>query len=133
MPKCPLPNRLPKVRSFKEFDGDVDPMLSWYPGAGEKRRPGVVIVEDQLSAMKVATRGIDSVALLGTHMNHQMVREMQRYGQSPYLLALDEDATERAFKLARTWGMGFSNFRVVVLYQDLKDVDNILQALGFLA
>jgi hypothetical protein len=41
------------------------------------------------------------------------------------LLALDEDATATAFRIAEKWAMAFDDMRVVILSRDLKDEDNL--------
>jgi hypothetical protein len=86
--------------------------------------PGaVVLVEDQLSAIKVAQleQVAYSVALLGTHLNVERVREIALLRPETVYLALDADATSLAFKHAREFGLAFKKIRVVILEQDLKD------------
>jgi hypothetical protein len=133
MPKCPLPAVLPKFRSY--LHEDKDPMLCWYtPSMAGDLWPvtgTVVLVEDQVSAMKCATRGCVGVALMGAELNHDKVREIQRYGGTgDVVIALDEDATNKALKMARKWGAGLRNCRVAILDKDLKDSESIMQALG---
>ena len=92
----------------------------------------LVVVEDQISAMKVAQIGVASVALGGTGVNLAKVREWTSIGAQSVLLALDADATDQAFRIARKWHPAFDHLRVVMLEQDLKDSDNddILSILG---
>lgn len=129
-PTCPLPRVMPKFMSYKHEEG---PLLSWYvPDKNVESLAGIaVLCEDQVSAMKCATRGCVGVALMGTDMDHAKVREIQRYTH-PYdvVIALDEDATEKAFRLARTWGAGLRNCRVAILDEDLKDSESLLTVLG---
>jgi hypothetical protein len=83
----------------------------------------VVIVEDQLSAMKVAQAGFVGVALMGTHLEAGRVREIAMQSQaSEVIIALDNDASAVAFRMARDWGLAFKQVRVVMLERDLKDV-----------
>lgn len=81
----------------------------------------LVIVEDQVSAMRLLSSGYKAVALLGTTLNLSRVREIQRESKR-VILALDEDATAKAFKLAQQWGPAFDYFRVAILDMDIKDM-----------
>lgn len=106
------------------------PFMSYYPV-----RHGcttTVIVEDQLSAIKCAQVGIPAWALLGTHMDHNKVREIASLVPKEVLFALDPDATANAFTMARDWGLAFNKCRVALLQRDLKDtpVSDIPSTLG---
>lgn len=81
----------------------------------------VVLVEDQLSAVKAQAAGIGAVALMGTHLSADKVREIAMLRPREVIIALDADATGQAFSHARTWGMAFNKVRVAVLEQDIKD------------
>jgi hypothetical protein len=122
----------PKSITYKSEEG---PLLSWYRG-----KPGddtvdiesrsiyewpqrLVIVEDQISAMRVAQDkpGCDAVALLGTALNAEKISEIQAQ-HSRVIIALDADATRIAFQHARRWASAFESFRVVILTKDIKDL-----------
>ena len=94
-----------------------------YTHRGSAHRDTVVIVEDQLSAMKVAeaSTSIYGVALLGSLLNVEKVREIQRLRPEEVILALDADATATSFKYAREFGLAFPRMRVAILERDLKD------------
>jgi DNA primase len=95
------------------------PWLAWYtsPIIGKN-----VIVEDQLSAIRlVSTTGGRAIALLGTDLNQEKVSEIAKHCKE-VTLALDKDATAKAFKLASLWGNAFEKFTVVRLEQDIKDM-----------
>lgn len=111
------------------------PVQSFYPAlvyASEpelgEQRP-LVIVEDQLSAIKTAQAGYNVMALLGqpgspnvrSYSGHDRVREMQSLKPESVIVALDADATEAAFQFARKWGLAFPKIRVAMLERDLKD------------
>jgi hypothetical protein len=83
----------------------------------------VVIVEDQLSAMKVveANNNVYAVALLGSLLNLEKVREIQQLRGSEVIFALDADATALSFRYARDFGLAFPKARVAILEKDLKD------------
>ena len=120
----------PKAVTYMHADS---PTQSWY--RTDSRLGGfkkLVLVEDMLSAMKVAQNGVDSVALLGTQLDARKVREISQYRPSEVIIALDEDATDQAFKLAKKWGLAFPKVRVAILEQDIKDTDNedVAEVLG---
>ena len=96
----------------------VGPTLAWYPVSGESR---LVLVEDQMSALRAQEEGVSACALLGTDLDNDKVREIAMVRPTEVIIALDADATESAFKLARKWGLAFPKTRVAVLERDLKD------------
>lgn len=88
----------------------------------------LVLVEDPLSAIKLVGEGYDSVALLGTPVNPDMVRVAELASRANLwdretILALDADATDKAFAFVRQYGSAFRNIRIAILEQDLKDTD----------
>lgn len=118
----------PKARTFPHVR---EPMQSFYLGGGNTGDL-LVVVEDPVSAIKVAQLGVNCVALLGTTVNADKVREWSLLKPKQVLIALDEDATDVAFKIGRKWGLAFEKTRVVCLDFDLKDTDleDILDILG---
>lgn len=106
------------------------PLQSWYV-----RNPELplVLVEDQLSAIKVASQGdiADAMAFLGVPRGGNCangfarVREITReVAKRPeVVVALDADATADAFAFVRNWGAAFPSIRVAILEQDLKDTE----------
>jgi hypothetical protein len=104
------------------------PTQSWYlpiPYEHSLRVMGanhVVLVEDCISAMKVAQAGYTGVALLGVGLDANKVREIAMQKPTEVMIALDADATDIAFKMARQWGLAFPKTRVIVLEHDLKDM-----------
>jgi hypothetical protein len=91
----------------------------------------VVVVEDYISALKVAQDGWIGVALMGTTMNGDRAREIYQLRPTEVVIALDKDATENAFRMAREWGLSWPKTRVAMLEQDLKDTskDDITEVL----
>ena len=96
-----------------------EPMLAWY--LPDEWRGPLVLVEDQMSAIKLCDCSIRACALLGTELNAEKVHEIQGVSLD-VVLALDADATSQAFKLARRWASAFQMFRVEVLTKDVKDM-----------
>ena len=129
-----------KACTYMHEDG---PLLSWYginqemveymPGKVSRWPVGVVVlVEDQISAMKVAQAGHVSAALLGCNLTADKVREIAQQVPIRVVIALDADATETAFTMARKWHAAFDSLRVAILKEDLKDSpeEDILTILG---
>lgn len=116
------------MRKFGNFDGPKavtykttdQPFQAWYLPECCKQ---VVVVEDQLSALRCWQLGYGAVALLGTNLNRAKFDEIQavaqRIGATP-LLALDRDAFTVALRYAKKYG----RLSVVLLERDLKDCDN---------
>lgn len=105
----------PKAISYKATDM---PWQAWYYGQRVGDLAPVVVVEDQLSAMRAYQLGYVGCALLGTNMNREKAAEIRQYaGERQVLLALDADATSKAIGYARqyTW------LQVRRLTKDLKD------------
>tara|TARA_R110000787_G_scaffold5761_1_gene20693 strand:- start:7826 stop:8650 length:825 start_codon:yes stop_codon:yes gene_type:complete len=95
-----------------------------YPRANvwNMRYDSVVLVEDIISAIRIA-QFRPAVALLGTHMTQGMVNEL-RQGYAHATVALDPDATTKAFKMARKFSGFFEkgmDFRP--LLADPKDIE----------
>ena len=111
-----------KALTYLEVDG---PVQSWYRVDSDAK--GVVLVEDCISAMRLVSYvpELDAVALLGTGLNAEKVREIQQVAHNvPVCIALDADATGQAFAMARKWGSAFMSCRVVVLDKDIKDMSD---------
>ena len=91
-----------------------------------------VVVEDIPSAVRVNMSGVNAVALLGTLVNEDKAIEIARYAPRPVVIALDQDATARAFQIARKFGLLWDHYRVLPLNKDFKDMteDEIQQKLG---
>lgn len=116
---APMPGRqdCPKSLIYMESSG---PVQSWYYHHGQLP---FVLVEDQLSAIKLYASGIaNAVALLGTYIDAERVREIAMLHPKEVIIALDSDATSRAFLAAKKWGLAFRKIRVAMLSKDLKDI-----------
>lgn len=90
------------------------PWIGWYERAYIGSDSPVLVVEDQISAIK-ASRVYLSVALLGTHLDLEKVSEIGRKaGQRVVLLALDKDATAKAIDYVNEFKF-FTNDRFVAI------------------
>lgn len=102
----------PKVISHTEKGA-----MAWYIN---HTTPGIIIVEDQLSAVR-ASRYLSSVALLGTNLSEERVAEIRRTGNSPVYLALDNDAISSAVKYVVKY-RSVLPLQLVRLDKDIKDM-----------
>lgn len=114
-----------KALTFQERRGPLQAFYKAHGGPGVLHQ-ALVVVEDQLSAMKVAEVGFNAVALLGVPGNNgdlgaDRVRELSTYPVEQVIVALDADATSNALLFARKWGYSFRKLRVAILERDLKD------------
>lgn len=114
------------------------PVQSYYRSVGTTRT--TVIVEDQLSAIKASVAGFNAWAMLGMPVSENLtgyngadrVREIASLQPQEVVVALDADATDKAFWFARKWGLAFNSIRVAILERDIKDTPlaDIPAALG---
>ena len=113
------------------YPASTEPMLAWYPSPSHVDGH-LVVVEDQISAMKVSQCGVHSVALLGNGMNVEIVRDIVRQKPKIVTIALDPGAEGQAQNLAKKWGLYFNRTRVALLEADPKDIpaDDLLSELG---
>lgn len=107
-----LSNQQPKSKLHVESGA-----LSWYIN---RTTPGVIIVEDQFSAIR-ASDYLSSVALLGTHFNEDNAYYIKKHARGPVYLALDADAWNQAVRLV-VQHRGILPMRLVKLPKDLKDM-----------
>jgi len=107
-----LDGRQPKVVSYTDKGA-----IAWYTN---RTTDGVIIVEDQLSAVR-ACRYLTSVALLGTNLSYKNINEIKDLGLSPVFLALDNDAITKAIKFVQQY-RSVLPIRLVRLDKDIKDM-----------
>lgn len=98
-----------------------EPWMSWHRRAASSFKSPLVLVEDQLSAIKVS-RHFPAVALLGTELTYLKMQELL-YGCNIELkvLALDRDAFGKSLGLLEKWKLYMGgNFSALCLSKDLK-------------
>ncbi len=105
-----------KVLTFKEDDGLE--LMGWYISNYENTE--AILVEDQVSAMKLFALNLNSISLIGTHLNTSRMYEILGYF-SKICIALDKDATQRALTFREKFGLFCTDFRVQILERDVKD------------
>jgi hypothetical protein len=104
------------VHSYKIVD---EPWLCWYRTSFRD----VVVVEDQISALKVA-KYATSVALLGTHLSQEKIDEIRNVAKTGKIwLALDKDASNRTFEYLKQYRLYCNgNLNGLMLSKDIKDM-----------
>lgn len=110
----------PKTKVYLSNADDVS--LSWHLPQSPTATRRVFVVEDQVSAAKVAQAGYAGVALMGAYLGEEKVKEISHWKPSQVAIALDADATGEAFKAVRRWGLAFPKTKILVLGQDIKDM-----------
>lgn len=118
-----FPPEGPKAITYRSSWGPVQSHYGVHMGP-------LVVVEDQISAIKLASHGYGSVALLGTpadvvgtYGGSDRVAELASRARThdEVIVALDSDATDAAFMFVRKWGSAFRRIRVAILSRDIKD------------
>ena len=93
--------------------------ISWYR---EHPNAGTVIVEDVPSAVR-ASKYSNSLALCGTGVGTSRAVEIAEYATRPIIVALDQDATAEAFRIARKWALLWGDVKVLPLQKDIKNME----------
>jgi hypothetical protein len=89
----------PKSRTYLETPTTV--RAGWYHSL---REDIVVIVEDQVSAMRITELGLTGYAILGTHLNQEHINDLMQWKNGKrYILALDPDAIQTSLRHMRRW------------------------------
>lgn len=112
------------IKSLVFPTSSEEPMISWeFPG--EDYAPGVVVVEDWLSAKKVADSGMKAVALLGTFIDLERAYEIKQFNDynGPICLALDRGTMPMMVKYRDKFGIIWGDdVEIWSLKDDLKYV-----------
>lgn len=115
----PLPdsNHGPKSLTYCPDDSK----LAWY--ARHTQVP-LIIVEDQVSALRLYSMGFSAVALLGTNMSLRDAGKIAAHKTPTTVLALDPDARLKQHWLILEYSVLFQNrLRGALLGMDAKDYD----------
>ena len=93
---------------------------SWYM---RKNAEYTVIVEDQISAMRIWQLGWTAVALLGTNLSADKLKEIKQFASGQVLLVLDKDAFSLACKYTQR-NYSLLPMKAILLGRDIKDIDD---------
>jgi hypothetical protein len=108
-----------RKRKSLHFTSTPGPVISWYWHGDSKR---VILVEDPVSAVKLAALGFSAVALLGTSMSPEGAWEVASMKPERVTLALDEDAADAMARLKKWYGLLWAQVDCVYLRKDVKDM-----------
>ena len=103
----------PKTLHYREIN---EQWIGWF--TSDTSKYPVVLVEDCISAIKISRHFI-AVALMGTNISLDDIMEVSKFNDN-IVLALDRDATEKAFAYQRKFKYIAPHMRVVALQRDLK-------------
>lgn len=113
------------TRTFDEpkrcytFRATAQPWLDWWPSI---MREDTIIVEDCLSACRLAGTGYSSVALLGTGITVEQAKEIDFHSAGRIYLALDNDAFAKSLKLVKRHAH-ILQMQPILLQQDIKNME----------
>ena len=79
-------------------------------------------MEDIPSAVR-ASCYTNSIALCGTGIGLTRAEEIAEYAPRPIIVALDQDATAEAFRIARKWALLWGDVKVLPLQKDIKNME----------
>ena len=110
-------------KAWKFIKDDESSQASWYrcKRHSKKNSDQLVVVEDMLSAVRL-TPHCDSVALLGTNLLRPVIQAIKQHRYETVWLALDDDATRKAFSLVRRFQSELPNMNVMYLAKDIKNM-----------
>jgi len=102
------------------YKATAQPWLDWW--AADAENQPIVVVEDTISACRLAGLGYPSVALLGTSISNPQAQEISKIAdRRPVYLALDRDAFVKALHLAKRHAH-IVQFLPVCLTEDIKNM-----------
>lgn len=109
----------PKALTYKARGGA---WCHWTPKRLGSLAGSLVIVEDYISALRVQQLRTRAVALLGTHCSAAIEAELAHAKADRVVIALDNDATQKAYEMAWQLRSSLKHVTVAVLERDLKDL-----------
>lgn len=81
-----------------------------------------ILVEDWISAQRIALLGYRGVCLLGTELTDDKVKDLKSAGFDKVAIALDPDAYAKSIKIADKYRLFFKSFKVIQTPADPKDM-----------
>ena len=117
----------PEFDVLKTFNGtkaysytfqDSRELMAWYRTNHSISHEWCFVVEDQVSAMKIASLGYNSVALVGTTLNDNRINELRAEFQNVCII-LDGDAFRKALGYIKKYWFFFN--KIIGLYSGPHD------------
>jgi hypothetical protein len=110
----------PKNRIVKTDENALT--LSWYDSRENIFNDVLVIVEDQISALRMS-KFCMCVALLGTHLSEDKVVDiLKKAAHCSVYVALDNDAQSTIARAIAKYSPLFNEFKALMLTKDIKDM-----------
>ena len=115
---------MPKALTYLK-DVQTPRLAFYYPLLRYEPDLDLVIVEDQVSAMKIArlSEDIAAVALLGNSLDIQGATKILSTKPRTVTIWLDPDMNSKAFEINAEFGGSFPGTRVILSPADPKDSD----------
>lgn len=110
------PGVRPKVLTY--LDDTSYHLGSWYLHTSGVER--IALVEDQVSAARLSGY-VTTVALMGTHLHHDLLMFLARHRVQHLFIVLDSDAFDKAVKMSQGISPYFPKTTVVPLDVDIKN------------
>jgi len=124
------PDITPKTLTVRH-DGCEEDLMGWHYPAVDKSPGDVVVVEDAVSARRIAEIGLLSVSLNGTGCSLARAAEISRNVRRVWW-ALDADAAKQSLRYSKEYGALFESSHVLIPEKDYKDMTHmkLLHSLG---
>lgn len=108
------------------YPSDSNALWLHFPVGMQWRGGAVWLVEDVISATRIAQAGADAVALMGTYLSQEGAQHLHRLGKRRIFVALDPDTWSKpcptAVTLASKIALFFDLVRPVHITKDPKDM-----------
>ncbi len=106
-------------KALVEMKSEEETKACWYKM--KRKSPTLVVVEDQMSALKLAPH-THTLALLGTHISDAVLEEIVAGDYMAVYITLDPDATYEAIKLQLKFRNKIKGLLVATCPRDPKDL-----------
>lgn len=116
-----LAGATPKTLNYREVTDE--PFIGWYFDPTIYDGGPTVLVEDCLSALKVAQCGGAGVVLNGVHVSHEAAGEIGKYSRDKVIIALDNGTLKRMLTIKEKYDIILKYPKIWMLDLDLKYVD----------
>jgi len=124
------PDIKPKTLMIRA-DGSEEDLMGWHYPASNKSPGSAIVVEDAVSARRIAEIGLLAVSLNGTGCSLARAAEISRNVRRVWW-ALDADAAKQSLRYSKEYGALFESSHVLIPEKDYKDMTHmmLLRSLG---